>query len=135
MVKSKLSRLILSSNYSISYQLTCIDHIVGITVYCLKFQVLKFDKECGNFYKSLDTFRLDIVNVLTIGGAEIARPDIARPDKTSPGQTARLNKSVLVSVAPPAVNCRSTERRRALSQRLEHPSAEEEVEHAQRPEN
>jgi len=130
MVKSKLSRLILSSNYSISYQLTCIDHIVGITVYCLKFQVLKFDKECGNFYKSLDTFRLDIVNVLTIGGAEIARPD-----KTSPDQTARLNKSVLVSVAPPAVNCRSTERRRALSQRLEHPSAEEEVEHAQRPEN
>jgi len=69
------------------------------------------------------------------GGAEIARPDIARPDKTAPDQTAQLNKSVLVSVASPAVNCPSTERRRAPSQRLEHPSAEEEVKHAQRQEN
>ena len=69
-----------------------------------------------------------------VRSAEIARPDIARPDKTAPDQTARLNKSVLVSVASPAVNCRSTERRRARSQRLEYPSAEE-VEHAQRQKN
>ena len=79
----------------------------------------------------------------------IARVDIARPDKTAPYRkgghretwqdgtrsNSTIEQSVLVSVASPVVNCRSTEQRRAPSQRLEHPSAEEEVEHAQRQEN